>query len=148
MMVPIFEGFSFDEDGLLRFKIFIYVPPNDEFRSLILSEDHRAFYMAHPRVTKMRVDLKTLFFWKGMKADIVIYVAKCLECQQVKAEHSHPIGLLQPHVVPELKWEVISMGFYCWIATNNKETRLDFHISRRSDEECSLYSCAYNVSVT
>jgi hypothetical protein len=111
MMVPIFEGFSFDEDGLLRFKNFIYVPPNDEFRSLILSEDHRAFYMAHPRVTKMRVDLKPLFFWKGMKADIVIYVAKCLECQQVKAEHSHPTGLLQPHVVPESKWEVISMDF-------------------------------------
>jgi hypothetical protein len=54
---------------------------------LILSEAHRAVYMAHPGVTKMRVDLKPLFFWKGMKADIVNFVARCLECQQVKAEH-------------------------------------------------------------
>jgi hypothetical protein len=67
--------------------------------------------MAHPGVTKMRADLKPLFFWKGMKADIVNYVARCLECQQVKAEHRHPTGLLQPHAIPESKWEVISMDF-------------------------------------
>jgi hypothetical protein len=46
-----------------------------------------------------------------MKMDIVNYVARCLECQQVKAEHRHPTGLLQPHVIPESKWEVISMDF-------------------------------------
>jgi hypothetical protein len=46
-----------------------------------------------------------------MKADIVNYVARCLECQQVKAEHRHPTRLLQPQVIPELKWEVILMDF-------------------------------------
>jgi hypothetical protein len=46
-----------------------------------------------------------------MKADIVNYVARCLECQQVKAENRHPTGLLQPHTIPESKWEVISMDF-------------------------------------
>jgi hypothetical protein len=81
MMVPRFEGFSFDSDGLLRFKNWIYVPLNDELRMLILSKAHRAVYMAHLGVTKMRADLKPLFFWKGMKADIVNYVARCLECQ-------------------------------------------------------------------
>jgi hypothetical protein len=42
---------------------------------LILREVHRVVYMAHSGVTKMREDLKPLFFWKGMKADIVNYVA-------------------------------------------------------------------------
>jgi hypothetical protein len=83
-----------DNDELLRFKNLIYIPPNDELTILILNEDHRTMYMAHPRVTKMRADLKPLFFWKGMKADIVNYVARCLECQQVKAEHKHLVGLL------------------------------------------------------
>jgi hypothetical protein len=46
-----------------------------------------------------------------MKADIVSYMARCLECQQVKAEHRHLVGLLQPHVIPESKWEVILMDF-------------------------------------
>jgi hypothetical protein len=111
MLVPKFEGFTVDNDGLMRYNNQIYVPPNDELRSLILNEAHRAVYMAHPGVTKMREDLKPLFFWKGMKVDIVNYVARCLECQQVKAEHRHLTGLLQPHAIPESKWEVISMDF-------------------------------------
>jgi hypothetical protein len=111
MMVPQYEGFSFDSDGLLRFRGQIYIPPNDELRMLILNEAHRAVYMAHPGVTKMRADLKPLFFWKGMKADIVNFVARSLECQQVNSKHRHPIGLLQPHAIPESKWEVISMDF-------------------------------------
>jgi hypothetical protein len=80
MMVPQFEGYSFDSNGLLRFRGRIYIPPNDELRMLILSEAHRAVYMAHPGVTKMKEDLKPLFFWKGLKADIVNLVARCLEC--------------------------------------------------------------------
>jgi hypothetical protein len=62
MRVPRYEGYSFDSDGLLRFRVRIYIPPNDELRMLILSEAHRAVYMAHPGVTKMRADLKPLFF--------------------------------------------------------------------------------------
>jgi hypothetical protein len=77
MMVPRFEGFSFDNDGLLRFKNQIYVPLNEKLRMLILSEAHREVYMAHTGVMKMRADLKPLFFWRGMKADIVNYVARC-----------------------------------------------------------------------
>ena len=46
-----------------------------------------------------------------MKSDVVDFVSKCLECQQVKADHRHPAGLLQPHDIPETKWEVISMDF-------------------------------------
>jgi hypothetical protein len=78
---------------------------------LVLSEAHRTVYMAHPGVTKMRADLKPLFFWKGMKVDIVNFVTRCLECQQVKAEHRHPTGLLQPHAILESKWEIFSMDF-------------------------------------
>jgi hypothetical protein len=111
IMVQKFEGFTMDNDGLLRFKNQIYVLPNDELRSLILKEAHKVVYLAHPRVMKMRVNPKPLFFWKGMKEDIVNYMARCLECQQVKDEHRHPIGLLQPHTFLKSKWEVISMDF-------------------------------------
>jgi hypothetical protein len=78
MMVTRFEGFSFDSDGLLKFKNWIYVPLNDKLRMLILSEAHRVVYMAHPSVTKRRAYLKPLFFWKRMKANIVNYVGRCL----------------------------------------------------------------------
>ena len=46
-----------------------------------------------------------------MKGDVVDYVAKCLTCLQVKAEHQRPVGLLQPLWIPEWKWENIAMDF-------------------------------------
>jgi hypothetical protein len=80
MMIPRYEGYTLDSDGLLRYNGRIYVPPNDELRKLILNKAHRAVYMAHPRVTKMKEDIKPLLFWKGMNKYIVNYVARCLEC--------------------------------------------------------------------
>lgn len=46
-----------------------------------------------------------------MRKDIANYLTKCLECQQVKVEHRHPAGLMQPIPIPEWKWEVISLDF-------------------------------------
>ena len=67
--------------------------------------------MEHPSVKKMSADLKPIFFWEGMKKDIINLVERFLECQRVKDEHRHPTGLLQPHEIPKSKWEVISMDF-------------------------------------
>jgi hypothetical protein len=89
----------------------MYIPENGDIRSIILKESHRALYCAHLGVKKMYADMRKLFFWVGMKRDVVHFIAKCLECQQVKADHHHPAGLLQPHDVPMSKWEVISMDF-------------------------------------
>ena len=36
---------------------------------------------------------------------------RCLTCQQVKAEHQKPAGLLQPLEVAEWKWENVMMDF-------------------------------------
>ena len=46
-----------------------------------------------------------------MKNDAANYLARCIECQQVKTEHQHPAGLLQPLPIPEWKWEIISLDF-------------------------------------
>ena len=67
----------------------------------ILDELHTTPYSLHPGTTKMYQDLRALYWWSGMKRDVVDYVAKCLTCQQVKAEHQRPAGLLQPLGIPE-----------------------------------------------
>ena len=46
-----------------------------------------------------------------MKRDVVEYVARCLTCQQVKAEHQRPGGMLQPLEIPKQKWEEVTMDF-------------------------------------
>ncbi|KAL5573766.1 hypothetical protein UlMin_023363 [Ulmus minor] len=38
----------------------------------------------------MYQDLKERFWWSGMKKEVAEYVAKCLTCQKVKAEHQRP----------------------------------------------------------
>ena len=53
----------------------------------------------------MYKDLKQKYWWSGMKRDIAQYVAQCLVCQQVKAEHQQPAGSLQPLAIPEWKCE-------------------------------------------
>eukprot|EP00253_Pinus_taeda_P025256 PITA_25256 len=55
-----------------------------------------------------------------MKKDVTDYLAQCIECQQVKAEHQHPVGLLQPLPVPEWKWEVITMDFITGLPKSKK----------------------------
>ena len=46
-----------------------------------------------------------------MERDIAEIISKFLVCQQVKAEHPVPVGLLQPLSVPKWKWERITMDF-------------------------------------
>src|SRR5688572_8275278 len=56
-------------------------------------------------------DLKQHYWWCGMKRDIVDFVAKCLNCQQVKYEHQKSGGPMQQMPIPEWKWERITMDF-------------------------------------
>ncbi|GKE46261.1 putative reverse transcriptase domain-containing protein, partial [Tanacetum coccineum] len=68
-------------------------------------------YFIHPGSDKMYQDLKPLYWWSNMKADIATYVSKCLTCAKVKAEHQKPSGLLQQSEIPVWKWERITMDF-------------------------------------
>nr|CAD1835599.1 unnamed protein product [Ananas comosus var. bracteatus] len=79
------------------------VPEDSDLRRDILSEAHRSPYVVHPGETKICRDLKQHFWWPGMKLDVAQHVARCLVCQQVKAEHQRPVGKLQPLPVPVWK---------------------------------------------
>nr|GEV96235.1 putative reverse transcriptase domain-containing protein [Tanacetum cinerariifolium] len=63
------------------------------------------------RLDKMYQDLKPLYWWPNMKADIATYVSKCLTCAKVKAKHQKPSGLLQQSKILVWKWERITMDF-------------------------------------
>ena len=59
----------------------------------------------------MYQDLKQNFWWNAMKREIAQYVAKCLVCLHIKIERQRTAGLLQPSLIPEWKWEHITMDF-------------------------------------
>ncbi|KAK4397348.1 hypothetical protein Sango_1571400 [Sesamum angolense] len=54
---------------------------------------------------------ETLLLVPTMKKDVVEFLARCLTCQQVKAEHQAPASKLYPLFIPEWKWEKITMDF-------------------------------------
>ena len=56
-----------------------------------------------------------------MKNELAEYIATCFECQQVKAEHQHPAGLLQPLPIPRWKWEIISLDFIIGLPRNRNQ---------------------------
>ncbi|GJY33718.1 reverse transcriptase domain-containing protein [Tanacetum coccineum] len=84
--------------------------PND-LRTLIMHESHKSKYYVHSGSDKMYQDIKKLYWWPNMKADIAIYVSKCLTCLKVKAEHQKPSGLLVQPKIPWWKWDNITMDF-------------------------------------
>ena len=55
-----------------------------------------------------------------MKADVARHVEKCVTCEQVKAEHQRPAGMLEPLPIPEWKWDNIAMDFVVGLPKTTK----------------------------
>jgi hypothetical protein len=110
-------GFSADGQGTLWYKKCICVPEVKGIWELILQESLDSTYSIHLGSTKMYLDLKSRYWWYGMKRAISKYVALCDNCQRVKVEHQRPAWLLQPLKIPQWKWEEISMDFIVGLHT-------------------------------
>ncbi|GKD12382.1 putative reverse transcriptase domain-containing protein [Tanacetum coccineum] len=82
----------------------------EDLCALIMHESHKSKYSIHPGSDKMYQDLKKLYWWPNMKAEIATYVSKCLTCAKVKAECQKPSGLLVQPVIPVWKWENFTMN--------------------------------------
>nr|GEX18692.1 putative reverse transcriptase domain-containing protein [Tanacetum cinerariifolium] len=67
----------------------------------IIHESHKSKYSIYPGSDKMYQDLKQLYWWPNIKANIATYVSKCLTCSKVKAEHQKASGLLVQSEIPE-----------------------------------------------
>ncbi|GKB42130.1 reverse transcriptase domain-containing protein [Tanacetum coccineum] len=81
-------------DGTLCLDNRSSLPCYGDTRSLIMHESHKSKYSIHLGADKMYHDMKMLYWWLNMKADIAMYVSKFLTCAKVKAEHERPSGLL------------------------------------------------------
>jgi len=67
---------------------------------MVLREMHNVPYGGHVGYHKIIAVVKKQYFLLGMKKETVEYIARCLECQKVKADHKHSIGLLHPFPIP------------------------------------------------
>ena len=95
----------------MLYKNILYVPYVPKIKLLILNEVHKSPYSEYPGYQNMITILRKYYFCPNMKNEVVEYIARCIEWKQVKAEHRHPAGLLQPLPIPDWKWEIISLDF-------------------------------------
>nr|GEU36818.1 putative reverse transcriptase domain-containing protein [Tanacetum cinerariifolium] len=111
------RGFSYDywkekleprANGTLRLKNKSWLPCYGDLRTLIMHESYISKYYVHDKIYQ---DMKKLYWWPNMKADITTYASKCLSCLKVKVEHQKPTGLLVQPKIPQWKWDNITMDF-------------------------------------
>ncbi|KAG8481084.1 hypothetical protein CXB51_025832 [Gossypium anomalum] len=105
------SDFGLNSEGVLCFRGRMCIPKDSDLRMMILKEAHGGPCAMHPGGSKLYRDLRELYWWPGLKREVTEFVRKCLTCQQVKAEHQLPSGLLQPVKIPLWKWERVTMDF-------------------------------------
>nr|GEV51218.1 putative reverse transcriptase domain, ribonuclease H-like domain, aspartic peptidase domain protein [Tanacetum cinerariifolium] len=108
-------------DGTLCLNGRSWLPCYGDLRTVIMHESHKSKYPIHPGSDKMYQDMKKLYWWPNMKADIAIYVRKCFTCAKVKAEHQRPSDLLVQPKIPQWKWDNITIDFITKLPKSSQE---------------------------
>ncbi|GJU27428.1 putative reverse transcriptase domain-containing protein [Tanacetum coccineum] len=67
------EPFEVRSDGTKCLKGRVWLPLFGGLRDLIMLESHKSKYSIHPGSDKMYHDLRKLYWWPNMKADIATY---------------------------------------------------------------------------
>nr|GEU72627.1 hypothetical protein [Tanacetum cinerariifolium] len=98
-------------DGTLCLNGRSWLPCYGDLRTVIMHESHKSKYSIHSGSDKMYQDMKKLYWWPNIKANIDTYVSKCLTCAKVKAELQRPTGFLVQPKIPEWKRDNITMDF-------------------------------------
>ncbi|GJR18889.1 putative reverse transcriptase domain-containing protein [Tanacetum coccineum] len=65
-------------DGTLCLNGRSWLPCYGDLRTVIMYESYKSKYSIHPGFNKMYQDMKKLYWWPNIKADIATYVSKCL----------------------------------------------------------------------
>ena len=99
------------EDGMWCKDDRYYVPSCQAIKTKLLSEAHDSTLAGHVGSAKTIELLSRDYYWPRMHEQIKHYVSTCTKCQQNKASHEHPQGLLQPLAVPERRWQQVTMDF-------------------------------------
>jgi hypothetical protein len=89
----------------------IVVPEDEELQTLLISEFHDSKYAGHFEMSRTRVAVGRMFWWKSLAGNVAKFVSICVACQRNKARRHKPYGLLQPLPIPEKPWHTVIFDF-------------------------------------
>ena len=92
-------------------------------------------------------DMRRNYWWPGMKSDIAEFVKRCEICQQVKAEHRKPGGLLHSLPIPEWTWEHITMDFFSGLPLTQRKHNAVWVVVDRLTKSAHFIPVAMEYSI-
>ncbi|GJT63350.1 putative reverse transcriptase domain-containing protein [Tanacetum coccineum] len=96
-------------DGTLCLNNRSWIPCFGELRALIMHESHKSKYSIHPGSNKMYQDLKKLYWWPNMKAEIATYKDDTLEnIDETIPEGSSPQAWSTGFDISDREWKITS----------------------------------------
>ena len=75
----------------------------------------------HPGSTKMYQNLKTSYWWSGMKIDVSEFLTKCMVYQKVKAAHQVPSGIVTAYQDTRMEMGPNHNGFCGRVTVDKKK---------------------------
>jgi hypothetical protein len=97
--------------GVIRHKGRVWLVSSEDIQRQIISALHDSPIGGHSGFPVTYSRIKELFYWKGMKQAVRVFVQSCSTCQQAKPDRSRYLGLLAHLLVPPHAWHSISMDF-------------------------------------
>ncbi|XP_071919012.1 uncharacterized protein [Coffea arabica] len=89
------------DKGMLKFKDKLYVGAANNIRSKVIKALHDSAVGEHSGQRGCLRRIQSLFYWPGIKQDVVTFVRSCDVCQRSKHENVPYPGLLQHIPVPQ-----------------------------------------------
>jgi hypothetical protein len=130
--------FSLSLSGLLLYDCCVYVPNHcpktGNLRTHILQEKHDHPMAGHFSYNKTLQLLCHNYVWPSICTDCKHFILQCVLCAHNKPSQHHPYGLLQPLLIPEHLWHLISMDFIKQLLPLNGFTNILVIIDHLSKE--------------
>ncbi|GJP63315.1 hypothetical protein CLOP_g20387 [Closterium sp. NIES-67] len=89
----------------------IWVPNYPPLRQFILEEYHDVLYARHFGSNRTLTGIANHYYWPHLAEDVQKFVTSCDTCQRMKNSKQKKAELLQPLLVPEQPWQVVSLDF-------------------------------------
>jgi hypothetical protein len=88
-------------DEIIYYRDHIYLVPDSTLREKIMLDMHDTPLAGHLGYFITYRQIRERFSWKDLKDDVLRHVRGCMTCHQKNLEHTYPVGLLHPLLIPE-----------------------------------------------